>query len=256
MRSALFIVESQNYNKIAVVGDIHGDSRILDAILKFVDLNRDLLIFLGDYADRGPFGVETIRNVARLKEDYPKNVIALKGNHEDFTEAGEPKFRPCTIINEVKTKIGSWDDFFKKELKPFIDNLQLSALIPNNALLVHGGVSRKLSKIDNLMFPSEQLKEDILWSDPFNGKGERRNRERGVGIEFGADITSYVCNTLGVGRIIRSHQPERAMIKPSYVHEDRVITVHSTTMYGGLPFVFFVGASSSKNDHYKNIQKL
>jgi protein phosphatase len=66
------------------------------------------------------------------------------------------------------------------------------------------------------MCPSKELQQDILWSDPFDGCGERCNMRRGIGMEFGADITNDVCKRLHINRIIRSHQPGKAMIEPAY----------------------------------------
>jgi len=253
LNSALVIVDPEKYERIGVVGDLHGDYKALDALLGFVDLRRDLLVFLGDYADRGAFGVETIRRVAALHKEHPNNVVALMGNHEDYTDYGEPKFSPATLINEAEAKVGSWKRFFKDEFKPFIDSLQLSALIQGNALLVHGGVSSKLTKIDDLKSPSETLRRDTLWSDPFDGEGEHPNM-RGAGVEFGADVSTSVCRALGVERIIRSHEPQKAMTKPAFEHEGRVVTVQATSVYGGVPFIYFINPVASKNAYYRSIQ--
>ena len=96
---------------------MHGDYKSLVALLELVDLDGDLLVFLGDYADRGPSGVEVIRTVAELRKEHPKNVVALMGNHEDFTESGEPNFNPCTLINEAQAKTGSWQTYFRNEVQ-------------------------------------------------------------------------------------------------------------------------------------------
>ncbi len=253
MKSALFVVESQSFDRVCVIGDLHGDYKSLMALLKLVNLEGDLLVFLGDYADRGADGVEVIRTVAELRKEHPKNVIALKGNHEDFTESGEPNFNPCTLIDEAQAKTGSWQTYFREELKPFIDMLPLCALVPNNALLVHGGVSSKIHGIDDLKAPSEELRMDLLWSDPFDGAGEDPNYSRGAGVEFGADVSEAVCRALDVGRIIRSHQPQLAATKPYLMHEGRVVTLNATTVYGGCPFVYFIDPKSVKGDYYSSI---
>lgn len=249
----MFVVEHQSYGKIGVVGDLHGDYESLTALLKLVDLDGDLLVFLGDYADRGADGVEVIRTVAQLRKEHPKNVLALMGNHEDFTESGEPNFNPCTLIHEAQAKTGSWQTYFQNELNPFIDTLPLCAFVPNNALLVHGGVSSKLHGIGDLKVPSEELKADLLWSDPFDDAGEHPNYSRGAGVEFGADVSEAVCKALGVGRIIRSHQPQLAATKPYLMHEGRVVTLNATTVYGGSPFVYFIDPKSIKGDYYRGI---
>jgi hypothetical protein len=36
--------------------------------------------------------VEVIQTIAALQKEHPKNVVALMGNHEDFSEEGSPNF--------------------------------------------------------------------------------------------------------------------------------------------------------------------
>jgi serine/threonine-protein phosphatase 5 len=109
-------------------------------------------------------------------------------------------------------------------------------MIPNEILFLHGGVSTKIRETNDLRFASKLIEEDVLWSDPSNGYGEYANM-RGAGIEFGKDISEKVCNRLGVKRIIRSHQPQKAWKEPCIEHNGRVITVSSTKIYGGDAFI-------------------
>ena len=44
----------------------------------------DILIFMGDYINRGPFPMETLRIVMALKETHPEKVVTLGGNHENW----------------------------------------------------------------------------------------------------------------------------------------------------------------------------
>lgn len=67
-----------------VASDVHG--KVLDMIRVFREFgfpSDRLYVFLGDYLDRGPYGLETFIFLAELKVQYPKNVILLRGNHED-----------------------------------------------------------------------------------------------------------------------------------------------------------------------------
>ncbi|MBK5133897.1 hypothetical protein JJE00_05645 [Candidatus Bathyarchaeota archaeon] len=102
-------------------------------------------------------------------------------------------------------------------------------------------MSSRIDSFEKLGNPTRQVEQDVLWSDPFDGLGERPNKKRGgVGVEFGVDITKLVCNQLGVSKIIRSHDPRKASNGPSYAHENKIVTVNSTSLYGGSPFVLSI----------------
>jgi len=232
--------------KLAVVGDIHGDPDILHSILGVVDPKKDGIIFLGDYADRGPKGVDVINTIISLIEKYPKNIITLKGNHEDYSDSGNPTFHPCDLIYEVEKKGESWQRYFQEKLKPFIDKLYLVAIIPNEILFVHGGISSKIKSVADLKHPIREVEIDVLWSDPLEGNGEYLNK-RGAGMEFGEDITDKVCSLLGIKRVIRSHEPRKAISGPYYEHDRKVITLSSTSAYGGKPFILFIDPKKLSN---------
>ncbi len=231
----------QRFRTLAIIGDLHGDSEALQAALKITDPLKDGILFLGDYADRGQFGKEVIEIVDSLKKEFTQNVFALKGNHEDYSESGQPEFWPCTLIDEVQKKGNEWQTYFQNTLKPFIQTLPIAAILPGETLLIHGGVSTKIRREEDLINPTRDVELDILWSDPFEGEGERSNWERGgVGVIFGQDVTGKVCKALGVKRIVRSHEPLKALTGPFYSHDERVITVSSTSAYGGTPFLLTI----------------
>lgn len=234
----------RRFRKIAVFGDLHGDHAALQFGLNMVDPARDGMIFLGDYADRGPSGIEVIDAVDSLMRNHPWNVFALKGNHEDYTESGAPSFWPRGLIDEVREKRGDWRDYFDGTFKPFVDGLRIAVIVPGEMLFVHGGVSSKIRSVEDLKHPTRDVERDILWSDPFEGCGEYPNWERGgAGVEFGADVSEAVCKLLGVKRIVRSHQPANALTGPSYSHNGRVVTISSTSVYGGAPFFLCIDPS-------------
>jgi len=235
--------ELKGVNRIIVVGDIHGDYSVINPIMNIAEDKGNFLVFLGDYADRGRHGVEVIETVTALLSKYSDRVVALKGNHEDYTDNGAPRFYPCDLVREADKKKGSWIKYFHDEFKPFIERLYLAAIIPGEVLLVHGGVSTKIVSSQDLKRPSKIVEADILWSDPFEGYGEYPNR-RGVGVEFGVDVTEEVCRRLNVKRIIRSHEPMKAVNGYCSEHSGKVITISSTSVYHGRPFVLII---NSKN---------
>jgi 3',5'-cyclic AMP phosphodiesterase CpdA len=232
-RESVAVINPEELKRIIVFGDIHGDLPALQAGLDLRGPN-DLLLFLGDYADRGPSGIEVIEGIQELRTRIPNKVIALMGNHEDYSEYGEPTFMPCTLIDEATRKRGSWDHYFP-EFKSFTDQLFLSAILPGYALFVHGGINSNIYSEDELAFPAPALRREILWNDPYPEEGLYASM-RGAGSMFGPDVSQTVLQRLNLRYLIRSHEPRKAIQGPYIEHEGRVITTSSTNVYDGRPF--------------------
>ena len=71
---------------IYAMSDIHGCIDAFEKSLSFVDLSdgHSMLILCGDYCDRGPASLEVYQKIMGLQRDYPNQVIALRGNHEEM----------------------------------------------------------------------------------------------------------------------------------------------------------------------------
>jgi 3',5'-cyclic AMP phosphodiesterase CpdA len=240
-------------NQIIIVGDIHGDYDSFKKARSLFNPTQDYIIFLGDYADRGENGIEVIESLRSLIKKYPLRVIALKGNHEDYTQSGEPQFEPCSLIDEAYRKRGGWKNFFENEFRLFVSNLYLAVLIPEEVLFVHGGVSRRVGSIEDLKYPSRLIEKDVLWSDPYEGEGEDTNL-RGIGVIFGKDVSKEICDKIGVKRIVRSHQPRKASKEPCVEHDGRVITISSTHVYTDKAFALKLPAYNL-DDAFQNLEK-
>lgn len=76
---------------VYAVGDVHGRLDVLEPLLRDIAEDalitrppeRPLLVFLGDYVDRGPASRGVVDLVMRLQADRSFEVAALKGNHEE-----------------------------------------------------------------------------------------------------------------------------------------------------------------------------
>lgn len=69
--------------KIFAIGDIHGHLTALEALLEVVPFSPDdLVIFLGDYVDKGP----DVRDVLEFFCDFADrpNTVFLRGNHDQM----------------------------------------------------------------------------------------------------------------------------------------------------------------------------
>lgn len=83
------LVTVEPLGEALVIGDLHGDLESLSRILqesgflqKMEKTNDATLIFLGDYGDRGDKPAETYYMVLKLKLEFRKQVVLIRGNHE------------------------------------------------------------------------------------------------------------------------------------------------------------------------------
>lgn len=72
------------YSRVLAIGDIHG---MYEKLIKLMDKIRfapeeDLLVFLGDYVDRGPDSEKNLQFIYDLQHSRPDSVVCLLGNHE------------------------------------------------------------------------------------------------------------------------------------------------------------------------------
>ncbi len=81
------------------IGDVHGDMAQLETLLERLPHldERDTIVFLGDYVDRGPDSAPVVDLVRRgMAWRTDARVVALRGNHEDawlrVIDEGWPEF--------------------------------------------------------------------------------------------------------------------------------------------------------------------
>jgi serine/threonine protein phosphatase 1 len=70
-------------HRTIAIGDVHGCSRALAAVIEAIDPGpEDVLVFLGDYIDRGPDTRGVVELVIGLRRRC--RLVPLLGNHEDL----------------------------------------------------------------------------------------------------------------------------------------------------------------------------
>ena len=103
---------------VYAVGDSHGYlaavqrliGKLKDDLARSRPAERPLLVFLGDYVDRGPDSRGVIDAVLALEAAGDFEVIALKGNHEDalLRFLRDPGFGPNWLMNWGETTLRSY----------------------------------------------------------------------------------------------------------------------------------------------------
>ncbi len=177
-----------------VIGDIHGDLRSLNHILR--RFSGGMLIFLGDYADRGEEQVGVYQRVLKLKADCPEGVIMLRGNHESDV------VYPHDLPSVLKERYGEGWDRTYRALRELWEGLPVLAI--GNYAMVHGGAPSYLESMDQI--GGEEVQEEILWNDPGDADGTMPSY-RGIGKIFGKDVTENFLRLTGAKTLIRSHEP-------------------------------------------------
>jgi hypothetical protein len=128
-------------------GDLHGD---IHSLLTYLDaLQRDgtldgfritqddiRIAFLGDYTDRGRYGVEVLYTLLRLKLANPDQVLLVRGNHEDVSLVARYGF-----LAEVQAKYGR--EFDIRRTVRFYDFLPAVLYLASGTNVIqcnHGGL--------------------------------------------------------------------------------------------------------------------
>jgi serine/threonine protein phosphatase 1 len=148
------------------IGDIHGYLHPLQALIDSVSPARDdLLIFLGDYVDKGPDVKGVIDYLLTLSETH--QTVFLRGNHDQMMldahrDAASIAFWEClggtnplasygrgTLPAQLQMVPESHWEFLEDRCRNFFETPEF--------IFVHGGVQAHVS-------PSEEDPERLLWA--------------------------------------------------------------------------------------------
>jgi diadenosine tetraphosphatase ApaH/serine/threonine PP2A family protein phosphatase len=240
------LVKLEPLGEALVIGDLHGDLESLITILKSSGFTQKMtqrkdaiLIFLGDYGDRGAYSAEVYYTVLKLKLAFPEQTVLLRGNHEGPEDLlASPHDLPMQFQFRFKE---NWRIAYAKtrELFTYLYN---AVLVEECCLMVHGGLSPNINSIQdlahaNVTHPEQEFLEDLLWSDPSDMAQEVLYSPRGAGKLFGKSVTEKVLRKLNVKILIRGHEPCEEGFKLD--HDGKVLTLFSRK---GAPYFNAYGA--------------
>ncbi|KAG6889554.1 hypothetical protein C0995_016681 [Termitomyces sp. Mi166 len=237
---------------VTICGDIHGQYYDLMKLFEVggtIDENNYL--FLGDYVDRGCFGIECLLYLYSLKLWYPKKFVLLRGNHEcrHLTEYFTFK-REC--LHKYSERL------YEACIKSFCA-LPVTALVDGRFFCVHGGISPELinisdlNKLNRFQEPgSHGLLCDLLWADPIANYDELDptklpresfvpNQTRGCSYNFTYTASCQFLERNGLLGIIRGHEAQ-----------DAGYTMHRKTSSKKFPSVITIFSAPNYLDVYHN----
>jgi len=222
---------------LTVCGDTHGqffDLMELFRLNGFPTATHGYL-FNGDFVDRGSWSTEIALLLYSYKWLFPSNFFLNRGNHET-----DDMNRVYGFEGECKHKYN--ERVFKLFSESF-SALPLATLIGSKYLVLHGGLFsddnitlddiRKLNRHNQRQPGQSGLMMEMLWTDPQTMPG-RGPSKRGVGLQFGPDVTKRFCDKNGLDAVIRSH--EVRMVRGS-VEEEFSCRLHAdAATTGGVQF--------------------
>lgn len=234
--SRLFLNEPtllQLHPPLNIVGDIHGQFPDLLRIFEMDDKPPNArYLFLGDYVDRGPMGLEVICLLLALKLKYPNHIYMLRGNHE--TRETTELYGFCDECTH-KTNKNVYTEFCT-----MFDNIPIAALISNKILCVHGGISPTLKTVDQIAEiarPADASYKgflaDLLWSDPNPELEEYGPNSRGDTIAWGLAPVKSFLQANNLSTLVRAHQLAQEGYEYPFNPDKCVITIFSAPCYAG-----------------------
>lgn len=195
--------------KLTVCGDTHGQYFDLMELFRLngTPSDKHWYLFNGDFVDRGSWSCEIALLLYANKWLRPKNFFLNRGNHET-----DDMNKVYGFEGECKAKYN--ERIFKLFSESF-SALPLATLVGEKYFVLHGGLFsddnvtlddiRKLDRHRQKQPGQAGLMMEMLWTDPQTEPG-RGPSKRGVGMQFGPDITKRFCEKNGLEAIIRSHE--------------------------------------------------
>jgi hypothetical protein len=211
--------------ELLVLGDLHGCYSCLKAALLQVDFFEKvqryhddpenqpnmLLVFLGDYIDRGLFSYNgVLRTVLQLFLAVPDHVVPLRGNHEYYVELNGRVYgavKPSEAMASLKDRA---DD------QLFAEYMRLFEALPNSFVfdqlfMVHAGIPRddtfaeKWKGIESLN--DYDLRFQMMWSDPSEAEVVPLElQKQSARFAFGKRQFRHFMREIGCTTMIRGHE--------------------------------------------------
>ncbi len=230
---------------VVCLGDLHGCYSCLKAgvmqthFLERVEAYRrdptqpyPLLVFLGDYIDRGIFSLNgVLRSVLQLFVAAPEHVVPIRGNHEYYIEHQGQIYggvKPAEAINTLKPHLPV--DVFRRYMALF--EALPAMFFLGRTMFVHGGIPRdralkqKWKGLATLEDPD--LRFQMMWSDPSSADViPAALQDASARFPFGKLQFQAFLQRIGANVLVRGHEKIEAGFKSHYEGPQKLLTVFS-----------------------------
>lgn len=214
------IVWIRGGKKIIFVGDTHGDLQASEKIVGDYLKEKNKIVFLGDYVDRGPSSKANFEFLLKTKAKHPQKVFLLQGNHEGHR-----------ILNFFPADF--WESLNEKDYQKYAsigEALPLVAIC-GPIIALHGALPavEKLAEIEKIRLGDRKWLA-VVWGDFREAEGGFLGTNPVNGRpEFGQDWFVAIMAKIKKKILIRSHQPEA----PRFMFRNRCLTLFTSSAYGG-----------------------
>jgi predicted MPP superfamily phosphohydrolase len=214
------LIRLPEQGKAVFIGDTHGDFEATEEVFRRYFKPGYILVFLGDYVDRGDQSRENLEFLLNKKQEAPNQVFLLMGNHEGYCML---PFYPADFWESLTTDENAlFSEIF--QFLPF-------AAITNNGLIAVHGVPpdvHETAEINNIHLCSSHWQQ-LTWADFVNTPGEFIE-EYGGRPTYGEDYFKRTMKQLSKNVLIRSHQPHAKPI----LFDKRCLTLMTSLAYSPL----------------------
>ncbi|KAF8811200.1 Metallo-dependent phosphatase [Phlegmacium glaucopus] len=240
---------------VTICGDIHGQYYDLMKLFEVGgSMEESAYLFLGDYVDRGDFGIECLLYLYARKIWSPNRLIMLRGNHEcrHLTEY-------FTFKRECLHKYS--ETIYEACIRSFC-SLPVAALVDGRFFCVHGGISPELMTLNDLTTlnrfqepGSHGLLCDLLWADPITNFGHENETGQGVpaGTQFLNNATRG-CSFFYTFDAVTKFLERNSLLTVIRGHEaqDAGYTMYRKTPKRNFPSVITIFSAPNYLDVYHN----
>ncbi|XP_063846075.1 uncharacterized protein LOC135091949 isoform X1 [Scylla paramamosain] len=238
-----------------VLGDLHGNYRDLICFEKALwrigpHLTPSNFLFLGDYVDRGEYGVEVVAYLFAQKLQAPTKFFMLRGNHE--VRDIQKQF---TFYNECLVKFGeSLGHNVWEAVNNAFDHMPLAAVIDDQVFCIHGGIPNipgNLSEMEKIPCPlrNPEVESDVawqvMWNDPIapdemtesvieelsQNNGFAHNTKRNTACVFNRKAFTNFLQKNGITHVVRAHEVKQSGFEVQ--QGGQLLTVFSSSHYCG-----------------------
>jgi predicted MPP superfamily phosphohydrolase len=214
------LIRLPSHGKAVFVGDTHGDFEATEEVFHRYFKPGYILVFLGDYVDRGDQSKENLLFLFKKKREAPQQVFLLMGNHEGYCLL---PFQPADF----------WESLSRKEnalLSEIVHLLPFAAVTENGLIAVHGVPPdvAEVAEVNNIPLCSLHWLQ-LTWGDFAHAPGDFIE-EYGGRPTYGEDYFKRTMKQLNKNILIRSHQPQAKPI----LFDRRCLTLMTSLAYSPL----------------------